>query len=92
MEHLFTLMNAYVITEVYMLKHTTKKCQYCGRLISSHRKCKMCEILLHEKNNKYVSESSGIQYTLESPRVNYCMKCFESNITLIEKLEREKNK
>ena len=67
-----------------MLNANQRKCKYCNRLIHSHRRCKECGILLHEANDKYKSTRGGIQYTLESPRVNYCMLCFKQHIETIE--------
>ena len=67
-----------------MLKHRLKRCKYCGKLISLHRRCKQCDILLHENNSEYRCKVSGVQYTLESPRVNYCMRCYEQGIQNVD--------
>jgi len=72
-----------------MINSNSRKCKYCGKDIIYHRKCKQCDILLHEANDKYRCKLGGIQYTLESPRINYCMQCFITGIVSPEKLAQK---
>lgn len=62
-----------------------RTCKYCKQSISQHKKCKQCEILLHEKNSNYVCPLCRIQHTLESKQKGYCVDCYQRGISIRKK-------
>ena len=49
-------------------------CDYCGRALAGHPRCKKCEILLHAGNSDYFCKKCGEQHSLE--RQGWCVQCF----------------
>ncbi len=61
-----------------MYNKRTQKCKWCGNPILTHKKCKVCEILLHEENDDYTCTGciEKVQHTLVAPDRKHCIPCF----------------
>ena len=71
------------MTKIKKLKKTRRdeaiRCQYCGVKVKKYDKCKICQILLHDKDEKMncgACKGCKVQHTLRSPNNNnLCFAC-----------------
>lgn len=73
-------------TKKYKYVPASKFCAHCRELILGHPRCKMCGILLHERNIAYMG-GGGKQFT-EKGSFGRCLDCtldeYKENSTLIK--------
>ncbi len=54
-------------------------CRKCKQMLSGHKRCAKCNILLHPRNPEYNCRC-GVQHTLRSSKnKKYCQNCYDNN-------------